>query len=35
MTAYDALVDALGVALGLATTCTRLATALLRIDARF
>jgi VanZ family protein len=35
MAAYDALVDALGIALGLATTRTRLATALLRIDTRF
>lgn len=34
MAAYDALVDALGVALGLATTRTRLATVLLRIDGR-
>ena len=34
MATYDAFVDMLGVAFGLATTCTPLARALLRIDAR-
>lgn len=34
MAAYDAVVDAFGVILGLVTAWTRLATLLLRIDAR-
>ena len=35
MAAYDALIDALGVALGTATAWTPLATILLRIERRF